>query len=299
MIPTLTGADRSAKDLHDETHGEGRRDEASASVEDTLRQWLIQVGRTPLLTAEQELALAKEAAEGSELCKRKLIEANLRLVVCIAKRFKNRGISLPDLIQEGNIGLIRAVEKFDYRRGYRFSTYATWWIKQAISRAISDQARTIRVPVHVIEATARLIRISHILQQDLGREPTAEEIGSRAKMPADKVEAMLSVLPEALSLETPVGEGEGSRLLDLIGTDAESTRTIDLFHLRQVIHQALTELDEKEREVLCMRFGIDTGISSTLDEVAHHLSLTRERVRQIECRALKHLRMKANTLFLA
>ncbi len=261
-------------------------------VDDSVRMWLREIGKTPLLSIEAEIALAKRIEAGDQRAKDTLTQANLRLVVSIAKRYSGRGMSFLDLIQEGNIGLIRAVEKFDYRKGYKFSTYATWWIRQAITRAIADQGRTIRIPVHMVETINRLIRTSSQLLQDLGREPTMDELARALDMPTDRVSEIIRIAPEPLSLETPIGEEEDSHLADFIEdheaiSPAEAASTLIL---REKIDEALDQLTQRERDVLIMRFGLEDGCSRTLEEVGRHFRVTRERIRQIEAKALKKLR---------
>ncbi|MHB1000623.1 MAG: RNA polymerase sigma factor RpoD [Armatimonadota bacterium] len=267
-------------------------------IDDSVRMWLREIGKTPLLTMEEEIRLAKTIDEGdgknqdAQLAKEKLIQANLRLVVSIAKRYSGRGMSFPDLIQEGNIGLIRAVEKFDYKKGYKFSTYATWWIRQAITRAIADQGRTIRIPVHMVETINRLIKTSSHLLQELGREPTLDEIAREMELPVERVSEIIRIAPEPLSLETPIGEEEDSHLADFI-QDHESMSPDDAAShqlLRERIVEVLSELSGRERDVLRMRFGLDDGYPRTLEEVGRHFQVTRERIRQIEAKAIKKLR---------
>jgi len=261
-------------------------------LDDSVRMWLREIGKTPLLTMAQEVSLAKRIEAGDIEAKAVLTEANLRLVVSIAKRYSGRGMSFPDLIQEGNIGLIRAVEKFDYRKGYKFSTYATWWIRQAITRAIADQGRTIRIPVHMVETINRLIKTSSALLQDLGREPTLDEIAKEMGLPPDRVSEIIRIAPEPLSLETPIGEEEDSHLADFI-EDHEAvspSEAASTMILREKIEDALNKLTPRERDVLKMRFGLDDGYSRTLEEVGRHFKVTRERIRQIEAKALKKLR---------
>jgi len=267
-------------------------------IDDSVRMWLREIGKTPLLTMAEEVSLAKAIEEGdgktpeAQLAKEKLIQANLRLVVSIAKRYSGRGMSFPDLIQEGNIGLIRAVEKFDYHRGYKFSTYATWWIRQAITRAIADQGRTIRIPVHMVETINRLIKTSSHLLQDLGREPTLDELAREMELPVERVSEIIRIAPEPLSLETPIGEEEDSHLADFI-QDQETISPDDAAGhqlLRERIVDVLSELAERERDVLRMRFGLDDGYPRTLEEVGRHFHVTRERIRQIEAKAIKKLR---------
>lgn len=261
-------------------------------LDDSVRMWLREIGKTPLLTMAEEVSLAKRIEAGDEEAKAILTEANLRLVVSIAKRYSGRGMSFPDLIQEGNIGLIRAVEKFDYRKGYKFSTYATWWIRQAITRAIADQGRTIRIPVHMVETINRLIKTQSQLLQDLGREPTLDEVSKEMGMPPDRVSEIYKIAPEPLSLETPIGEEEDSHLADFI-EDQEAISPAEAASnliLREKIEESLNKLTPRERDVLKMRFGLDDGYSRTLEEVGRHFKVTRERIRQIEAKALKKLR---------
>lgn len=261
-------------------------------LDDSVRMWLREIGKTPLLTMDEEISLAKKIEVGNEEAKAVLTEANLRLVVSIAKRYSGRGMSFPDLIQEGNIGLIRAVEKFDYRKGYKFSTYATWWIRQAITRAIADQGRTIRIPVHMVETINRYIKTSSQLLQDLGRAPTSDEIAREMGIPTDRVSEIIRIAPEPLSLETPIGEEEDSHLADFI-EDQEAISPAEAASnmiLREKIEESLNKLTPRERDVLKMRFGLDDGYSRTLEEVGRHFKVTRERIRQIEAKALKKLR---------
>ncbi|HSV73022.1 MAG TPA: RNA polymerase sigma factor RpoD [Chthonomonadales bacterium] len=274
-----------------------RADDDAAAIEglpidDSVRMWLREIGRTPLLSMEAEVALAKRIESGDQRAKDILTQANLRLVVSIAKRYTGRGMSFPDLIQEGNIGLIRAVEKFDYRKGYKFSTYATWWIRQAITRAIADQGRTIRIPVHMVETINRLIRASGQLLQDLGREPTLEELARALQMSEKAVGEIVRIAPEPLSLETPIGEEEDTHLADFV-EDHDAVSPADAAShliLREKIEQALDLLTPRERDVLIMRFGLEDGCQRTLEEVGRHFRVTRERIRQIEAKALKKLR---------
>ncbi len=273
-----------------------REDEAPAHeplpVDDSVRMWLREIGKTPLLTMEEEICLAQRIEAGDRRAKDALTKSNLRLVVSIAKRYTGRGMSFPDLIQEGNIGLIRAVEKFDFRKGYKFSTYATWWIRQAITRAIADQGRTIRIPVHMVETINRLIRTSGQLLQDLGREPTLDELARELEMPVERVAEIIRIAPEPLSLETPIGEDEDSHLADFIEDHEAVSPAEAASHLilREKIEEALSALSDREREVLIMRFGLEDGCSRTLEEVGRHFRVTRERIRQIEAKALKKLR---------
>ena len=262
------------------------------SIEDPVRMYLKEIGKVPLLSADEEVELAKRMAEGDEDAKKRLAEANLRLVVSIAKRYVGRGMLFLDLIQEGNLGLIKAVEKFDYRKGYKFSTYATWWIRQAITRAIADQARTIRIPVHMVETINKLIRVSRQLLQELGREPQPEEIAKEMNMPVDRVREILKISQEPVSLETPIGEEEDSHLGDFIQDDnvpvpAESAA---FTLLKEQLVEVLGTLTEREQKVLRLRFGLDDGRARTLEEVGKEFNVTRERIRQIEAKALRKLR---------
>ena len=264
----------------------------SVSIADPVRMYLREIGKIPLLTKEEEVELAKRVEAGDEEAKKKLIEANLRLVVSIAKKYIGRGLSFLDLIQEGNLGLIRAVEKFDYRKGFKFSTYATWWIRQAITRAIADQARTIRIPVHMAETINKLIRVSRQLVQQLGREPTVEEIAQALELPPEKVEDIQRIAQEPVSLETPIGEEEDSQLGDFI-EDKDSPNPEEATAgqlLREQLEEMLGELTEREREVLRLRFGLEDGRAHTLEEVGKRFNVTRERIRQIEAKALRKLR---------
>ena len=261
-------------------------------LDDSVRMWLREVGRTHLLSLEEEIRLAKRIERGDQEAKAVLTQANLRLVVSIAKRYTLRGMSFPDLIQEGNIGLIRAVEKFDYRKGYKFSTYATWWIRQAITRAIADQGRTIRIPVHMVETINRLVKTSSHLLQMLGREATVDEIAAEMDLSVERVTEIIRIAPEPLSLETPIGEEDDSRLSDFLkDEDSKSPNDSATFMLlREKIDEALGALTTRERDVLKMRFGLDDGYPHTLEEVGRHFQVTRERIRQIEAKALKKLR---------
>lgn len=262
------------------------------SVTDPVRMYLKEIGRVPLLTADQEIELAIGMEEGSAEAKRALVEANLRLVVSIAKRYVGRGMSFLDLIQEGNLGLMRAVDKFDYHRGYKFSTYATWWIRQAITRAIADQARTIRIPVHMVETINKLIRVSRQLVQELGREPLAEEIAEQMDMTPEKVREILKISQDPVSLETPIGEEDDSHLGDFIeDQDVLAPADAAAFELlKEQLEQVLHTLTEREEKVLRLRFGLDDGKPRTLEEVGKRFSVTRERIRQIEAKALRKLR---------
>ncbi len=262
------------------------------AIDDPVRMYLKEIGRVPLLTAEDEVTLARRIEEGDEDAKRRLAEANLRLVVSIAKRYVGRGMLFLDLIQEGNLGLIKAVEKFDYRKGYKFSTYATWWIRQAITRAIADQARTIRIPVHMVETINKLIRVQRHLLQELGREPTAEEIAEEMDVSVERVREILKVAQEPVSLETPIGEEEDSHLGDFIeDEDAPApAEAASYLLLREQISEVLSSLTPREQRVLELRFGLDDGRARTLEEVGQVFGVTRERIRQIEAKALRKLR---------
>ena len=262
------------------------------SIEDPVRMYLKEIGKVSLLSADEEIELAKRMEKGDEAAKKRLAEANLRLVVSIAKRYVGRGMLFLDLIQEGNLGLIKAVEKFDYRKGYKFSTYATWWIRQAITRAIADQARTIRIPVHMVETINKLIRVSRQLLQELGREPTPEEIAEEMDMPVDRVREILKISQEPVSLETPIGEEEDSHLGDFIQDDnvPVPADAAAFTLLKEQLVEVLSTLTEREQKVLRLRFGLDDGRARTLEEVGKEFSVTRERIRQIEAKALRKLR---------
>ena len=262
------------------------------SIEDPVRMYLKEIGKVPLLSAEEEIELAKRMENGDQEAKKRLAEANLRLVVSIAKRYVGRGMLFLDLIQEGNLGLIKAVEKFDYRKGYKFSPYATWWIRQAITRAIADQARTIRIPVHMVETINKLIRVSRQLLQELGREPTPEEISEEMGMPVDRVREILKISQEPVSLETPIGEEEDSHLGDFIQDDnvPVPAEAASFTLLREQLVEVLGTLTEREQKVLRLRFGLDDGRARTLEEVGKEFNVTRERIRQIEAKALRKLR---------
>ena len=262
------------------------------SIEDPVRMYLKEIGKVPLLTAEEEIELAKRMELGDQEAKKRLAEANLRLVVSIAKRYVGRGMLFLDLIQEGNLGLIKAVEKFDYRKGYKFSTYATWWIRQAITRAIADQARTIRIPVHMVETINKLIRVSRQLLQELGREPTPEEIAEEMNMPVDRVREILKISQEPVSLETPIGEEEDSHLGDFIQDDnvPVPADAAAFTLLKEQLVEVLSTLTDREQKVLRLRFGLDDGRARTLEEVGKEFNVTRERMRQIEAKALRKLR---------
>ena len=262
------------------------------SIEDPVRMYLKEIGKVPLLSAEEEIDLAKRMELGDEEAKKRLAEANLRLVVSIAKRYVGRGMLFLDLIQEGNLGLIKAVEKFDYRKGYKFSTYATWWIRQAITRAIADQARTIRIPVHMVETINKLIRVSRQLLQELGREPQPEEIAEEMNMPVERVREILKISQEPVSLETPIGEEEDSHLGDFIQDDnvPVPAEAAAFTLLKELLVEVLGTLTEREQKVLRLRFGLDDGRARTLEEVGKEFNVTRERIRQIEAKALRKLR---------
>ena len=262
------------------------------SIEDPVRMYLKEIGKVPLLSAEEEIDLARRMSEGDESAKKRLAEANLRLVVSIAKRYVGRGMLFLDLIQEGNLGLIKAVEKFDYQKGFKFSTYATWWIRQAITRAIADQARTIRIPVHMVETINRLVRTQRQLVQKLGREATPEELAKELDMPVDRVREIMKISQDPVSLETPIGEEEDSHLGDFIQDDnvevPADAATYTLLH--EQLMEVLSTLTEREQKVLRLRFGLDDGRPRTLEEVGRQFNVTRERIRQIEAKALRKLR---------
>ena len=262
------------------------------SVNDPVRMYLKEIGKIPLLTSEEEMEVAKRLAEGDESAHNTMVEANLRLVVSIAKRYVGRGLPFLDLIQEGNLGLIKAVGKFDYTKGYKFSTYATWWIRQAISRAIADHARTIRIPVHMVETINRVSRASHELVQDLGREPTSTEIAKRLNLSTEKVEEIMRVAQEPVSLETPVGEEDDSHLGDFIQDEdaSEPADAATYAMLREQLAGVLKTLTPREEKVLCLRYGLTDGRMHTLEEVGDEFEVTRERIRQIEAKALRKLR---------
>ncbi len=284
------------KDSDDEKEDEKTTTEISVpegvSIDDPVRMYLKEIGKVPLLTSEEEVDLAQRMEEGDEAAKRKLAEANLRLVVSIAKRYVGRGMLFLDLIQEGNLGLIKAVEKFDYRKGFKFSTYATWWIRQAITRAIADQARTIRIPVHMVETINKLIRVSRQLLQELGRDPTPDEIAKEMGMTEDKVRDIMKISQEPVSLETPIGEEEDSHLGDFIPDDEAPAPAESAAYalLKEQLVDVLDTLTPREEKVLRLRFGLDDGRARTLEEVGKEFSVTRERIRQIEAKALRKLR---------
>ncbi len=262
------------------------------SIEDPVRMYLKEIGKVPLLTADEEKELAMQMEAGDMEAKKRLAEANLRLVVSIAKRYVGRGMLFLDLIQEGNLGLIKAVEKFDYRKGYKFSTYATWWIRQAITRAIADQARTIRIPVHMVETINKLIRVQRQLLQELGREPYPEEIAEKMNLPVERVREIQKISQEPVSLETPIGEEEDSHLGDFIQDDnvPVPSEAAAFTLLKEQLVEVLGTLTDREQKVLCLRFGLDDGRARTLEEVGKEFDVTRERIRQIEAKALRKLR---------
>ena len=283
------------EEIEEVTEEEMNETEAMAdtfSTDDPVRMYLKEIGKVPLLTPEEEQELAKRMAEGDAEAKHRMEEANLRLVVSIAKRYVGRGMLFLDLIQEGNLGLIKAVEKFDYTKGYKFSTYATWWIRQAITRAIADQARTIRIPVHMVETINKVIRVSRQLLQELGHDPSAEEIAAEMNMPVDKVRDILKIAQEPVSLETPIGEEEDSHLGDFIPDEdaSEPSEAASFSLLREQLEEVLDTLAPREKKVLELRFGIVDGRTRTLEEVGKEFNVTRERIRQIEAKALRKLR---------
>ena len=286
VAAATAAADESANDPIDLSIPEG------ISIDDPVRMYLKEIGKVPLLTAEEEIEIAKRLEAGDESAKQKLAEANLRLVVSIAKRYVGRGMLFLDLIQEGNLGLIKAVEKFDYSKGFKFSTYATWWIRQAITRAIADQARTIRIPVHMVETINKLIRVSRQLLQQYGREPTPEEIAAEMGISEAKVREIIKIAQEPVSLETPIGEEEDSHLGDFIPDEdaSEPAEAASFTLLKEQLMNVLATLTPREEKVLRLRFGLDDGHQRTLEEVGKEFNVTRERIRQIEAKALRKLR---------
>ena len=297
MVPESDTEDDIILDVEDEpTEEELENIEFSVpdgvSIEDPVRMYLKEIGKVPLLSADEEIKLAKRMEEGDEVAKKKLAEANLRLVVSIAKRYVGRGMLFLDLIQEGNLGLIKAVEKFDYRKGYKFSTYATWWIRQAITRGIADTAKTIRVPVHMVETINKTLRTSRMLLQELGREPTNEEIAKKMNMPVAKIDEILKTSRDPVSLDTPIGEEEDSQLGDFIEDESllSPVDSASFSMLKEELEEAMASLTERERNVIKLRFGLDDGKTRTLEEVGKEFNVTRERIRQIEAKALRKLR---------
>lgn len=297
MVPESDTEDDIILDVEDEPTEEELENIEMAvpdgvSIEDPVRMYLKEIGKVPLLTAEEEKDLAMKMEAGDMDAKKRLAEANLRLVVSIAKRYVGRGMLFLDLIQEGNLGLIKAVEKFDYRKGYKFSTYATWWIRQAITRAIADQARTIRIPVHMVETINKLIRVQRQLLQELGREPYPEEIAEKMGLPVERVREIQKISQEPVSLETPIGEEEDSHLGDFIQDDnvPVPAEAAAFTLLKEQLVEVLGTLTEREQKVLCLRFGLEDGRARTLEEVGKEFDVTRERIRQIEAKALRKLR---------
>ena len=289
---SVLGEELPPDDLEDEVIDLDLSVPEGVGIDDPVRMYLKEIGRVPLLSAEEEVRLAKRMEQGDEEAKKQLAEANLRLVVSIAKRYVGRGMLFLDLIQEGNLGLIKAVEKFDYGKGFKFSTYATWWIRQAITRAIADQARTIRIPVHMVETINKLIRVSRQLLQELGRDPTPEEIAAAMEIPVERVREIQKVAQEPVSLETPIGEEEDSHLGDFIEDEDAPAPAEAAFYilLKEQLESVLDTLTAREEKVLRLRFGLDDGRSRTLEEVGQEFGVTRERIRQIEAKALRKLR---------
>ncbi|TJX14712.1 RNA polymerase sigma factor RpoD [Tissierella creatinini] len=280
------------KEIEDEVKEEDLSLPKGISVDDPVRMYLKEIGKIPLLTGEEEIELAQRMEEGDEIAKKKLAEANLRLVVSIAKRYVGRGMLFLDLIQEGNLGLMKAVEKFEYRKGFKFSTYATWWIRQAITRAIADQARTIRIPVHMVETINKLVRVQRQLVQELGRDPSPEEIGNEMNLDVERVREIMKIAQEPVSLETPIGEEEDSHLGDFIPDEdvLAPAEAATFTMLREQLIEVLDSLTPREQKVLRLRFGLDDGRARTLEEVGKEFEVTRERIRQIEAKALRKLR---------
>ena len=291
-LPALDELDEVEEVTEEEIAADTETMADSFSTDDPVRMYLKEIGKVSLLTAEEEIELAKRMAEGDEEAKKRMAEANLRLVVSIAKRYVGRGMLFLDLIQEGNMGLIKAVEKFDYTKGYKFSTYATWWIRQAITRAIADQARTIRIPVHMVETINKVIRVSRQLLQELGHDPSAEEIAEEMNMPVEKVREILKIAQEPVSLETPIGEEEDSHLGDFIPDEeaSEPSEAASFTLLKEQLMEVLATLTPREEKVLRLRFGLEDGRTRTLEEVGKEFNVTRERIRQIEAKALRKLR---------
>ena len=280
------------KEIEEEAKDEDLSPPKGISVDDPVRMYLKEIGKIPLLSGEEEIELAQRMEAGDEIAKKKLAEANLRLVVSIAKRYVGRGMLFLDLIQEGNLGLMKAVEKFEYRKGFKFSTYATWWIRQAITRAIADQARTIRIPVHMVETINKLVRVQRQLVQELGRDPSPEEIGKEMDMDVDRVREIMKIAQEPVSLETPIGEEEDSHLGDFIPDEdvLAPAEAATFTMLREQLIDVLDSLTPREQKVLRLRFGLDDGRARTLEEVGKEFEVTRERIRQIEAKALRKLR---------
>nr|WP_314279020.1 RNA polymerase sigma factor RpoD [uncultured Peptostreptococcus sp.] len=291
-IQLLDGDSEKESGIEDSTESVDITVPKGISIDDPVRMYLKEIGKIPLLKAHEEVEFAKRMAEGDEFAKQKLVESNLRLVVSIAKRYVGRGMLFLDLIQEGNMGLIKAVEKFDYKKGYKFSTYATWWIRQAITRAIADQARTIRIPVHMVETINKLIRVSRQLLQELGRDPKPEEIAKQMNMTEEKVRDIMKIAQDPVSLETPIGEEEDSHLGDFIpDEDAPAPAEAAAYSLlKEQIEEVLSTLNDREQNVLKLRFGLEDGRARTLEEVGKEFDVTRERIRQIEAKALRKLR---------
>lgn len=292
IVDDIDLSDLDGKDLDGDKDDDALLSVDGISIDDPVKVYLKEIGRVPLLTPEEEIELAERMAQGDPYARKRLSEANLRLVVSIAKRYVGRGMLFLDLIQEGNLGLIKAVEKFDYNKGFKFSTYATWWIRQAITRAIADQARTIRIPVHMVETINKLIRVSRQLLQELGREPMPEEIAKEMDTTVDRVREIMKIAQEPVSLETPIGEEEDSHLGDFIEDhDAPAPADAASFTLlREQLEEVLETLTVREKKVLELRFGLEDGRSRTLEEVGQHFGVTRERIRQIEAKALRKLR---------
>ena len=284
--------DRELEELEEESQKDDLSVPKGISVDDPVRMYLKEIGKIPLLKADEEVVLARRMEEGDEFAKQELAEANLRLVVSIAKRYVGRGMSFLDLIQEGNLGLMKAVEKFDYTRGFKFSTYATWWIRQAITRAIADQARTIRIPVHMVETINKLVRVQRQLVQEFGRDPLPEEIAKEMNLDVEKVREIQKIAQEPVSLETPIGEEEDSHLGDFIPDDEilSPSDAATFIMLKEQLEGVLETLTDREKKVLILRFGLDDGRARTLEEVGKEFDVTRERIRQIEAKALRKLR---------